>query len=325
MLYLLRSFGENGASILKVGYAKDYKFRLFQYRAHNPYIKEVSKREGELVDETLLHYYLHHLGFCELWNEWYKDCPEVIDVFNKSMDEIKKEVWKNRDSIFKSAAMAKAGNCLVIYKDLLDIFGIDEEKDIDRRFSIIGMREKELEQKEKLDSIKEEDLTEVDKILKEFLSIPFFHNRLKYLYSLDMPKEFAEELFTRLLDPDYAKYYWTIPKSRASALKYQKGNLEAEYNKPEETPALINPVEVEEKLIADVKEKIMSEFPIGSRFSKSFIKEKLKEIYSGLGYNKSPKATDLESYFKLKECLISNKTTGKRHPGFEILKKEEED
>lgn len=309
MLYLLRSFGEGGISILKVGYAGDYKFRLAQYQSHNPYIKEISQREGELVDETLLHYYLHSLGLGECKDEWYKDCPEVIDVFNKPMEEIKKEVWKNRDDIFKFS-LSRPGSYFTIYRELLDTFGIEEEKDIDKKFNSLGRRGKELEQKEKLDSIKEEDLTEVDKTLKEFLSIPFFNNRLKYLYSLDMPKEFAEELFTHILDPDYAKYYWTISPSRAGTLGYQKGNLEAEYNSCRNSDG-------------KVLEEIYKTFQVGSKYSKSVIKSELQKIYDNCGQIKTAKANDLEKYFDIKTCQITNKEAGKRDMAFEILKKKE--
>ena len=41
----------------------------------------------------------------------------------------------------------------------------------------------------------------------------------------------------------------------------------------------------------------------------------------------SPKASDLEKYFELRPCKVTNKETGKRDHGFEILRrknKEEE-
>jgi len=66
---------------------------------------------------------------------------------------------------------------------------------------------------------------------------------------------------------------------------------------------------------------IYEKFEVGKRYSKSLIKEKLTKIYSDFRYDKTAKASDLEEYFELKSCLISNKETGKRDNGFEIIKK----
>ena len=48
-------------------------------------------------------------------------------------------------------------------------------------------------------------------------------------------------------------------------------------------------------------------------------------IYSSLGYNKTPKANDLEEYFEIKECKVLNSETNKREHGFEIIKIKEEE
>ena len=50
------------------------------------------------------------------------------------------------------------------------------------------------------------------------------------------------------------------------------------------------------------------------------IKESLRKIYTELGYDKTPKASDLEEYFEIKDCLISNTVTRKMEHGFKIIK-----
>ena len=75
----------------------------------------------------------------------------------------------------------------------------------------------------------------------------------------------------------------------------------------------------------DVRTKILSSFLPENRYLKSDIKETLRKIYEDLGYDKTPKASDLEEYFELRSCQIKNKETGKKDHGFEILKKKEED
>ena len=66
---------------------------------------------------------------------------------------------------------------------------------------------------------------------------------------------------------------------------------------------------------------INSEFIVGCRYTKKYIKEKLGEIYKKMDYKGTPKATDLEEWFNLKPLLISNPSTKKRENGFEIISK----
>ena len=72
----------------------------------------------------------------------------------------------------------------------------------------------------------------------------------------------------------------------------------------------------------EIKEKILQTFLVDSRYLKSDIKETLRKIYEELGYSKTPKASDLEEYFEIKECKITN-SLGKQDHGFKILKKKE--
>lgn len=62
---------------------------------------------------------------------------------------------------------------------------------------------------------------------------------------------------------------------------------------------------------------ILSEFIVGQRYTKKYIKEKLGEIYKAADFKETPKANQLEAWFEIKEVRI---TIGcKREPGFEIL------
>ena len=68
-----------------------------------------------------------------------------------------------------------------------------------------------------------------------------------------------------------------------------------------------------------LKERILSEFEVGKSYTKSFIKEKLGEIYKELGYKAKPKASSLEQFFELKSCLLPD--NNKRVNGFKLLSK----
>ena len=165
------------------------------------------------------------------------------------------------------------------------------------------------------EQVRQSDL--IQKILKEFENQQFFNNKMRYLYSLHMDEDIAKQVLDNIYDTSYSKYYWTISSSRAGSLKYQKGNLEEEYQN------IINPKDLSQ-IEEDVRTKILSSFLPENRYLKSDIKETLRKIYEDLGYNKTTKASDLEEYFELHPCQIKNKETGKKDNGFEILKKKED-
>ena len=133
---------------------------------------------------------------------------------------------------------------------------------------------------------------------------------MKYIYSLDFDSDFMKLILDNLSDPSYSKYYYSIPKERASALNYQKGYLEKEYRSLK-----LYSIKAE-----SIHSEIKNKFEVGERYTKSYIKETLRIIYESNGYNKTPKASDLEEFFELKSCLLTNKETGKRDNGYEILK-----
>jgi hypothetical protein len=151
----------------------------------------------------------------------------------------------------------------------------------------------------------------IQKILEEFNSINGFNNKMKYLYSLHMDEDIAKCVLNNIYDTNYAKYYWTIPANRAGTLAYIQKNLEKEFEN-------INR-EKSDNVENRVKEKVIQTFQINLKYTKSDIKETLRSIYESLNYNKTPKASDLENYFELKDCKLTN-SSGKQDHGFKIIK-----
>ena len=164
------------------------------------------------------------------------------------------------------------------------------------------------------EQVKQSDL--VQKILQEFENQQFFNNKMRYLYSLNMEDSVAKQVLDNIYDTSYSKYYWSISASRAGTLKYQKGNLEKEYQYIVNSSKSISDIE------ADVKNIINIEFKVDDKFTKAEIKDKLRKIYENCGYNKTPKSNDLEQYFEIKECKVTV-STGKQENGFKIIKKKE--
>ena len=135
-----------------------------------------------------------------------------------------------------------------------------------------------------------------------------------------MDEDIAKQVLNNIYDTSYAKYYWTIPANRAGSLKYQKGELEKEYQAIMHPELIKVEADLEQKNLA--KDIILTTFLPDNKYLKSDIKETLKKIYEGIGYNKTPKASDLEEYFEIKECKITN-SLGKQDHGFKILKLKE--
>jgi len=151
---------------------------------------------------------------------------------------------------------------------------------------------------------------EVDEAVATFDEIKTIVDRLKYMCSVELdPNQF--ERFICRIPTIYQNYYRVLGIERIKSLGYNKYYLDKEYDK------LFGNQDVDQK----VKDMIFETFIVGERYSKSDIKNTLKDLYDSAGYNKTAKANDLEEYFELRDCQITNKETGKRDKGFEIIKK----
>ena len=238
----------------------------------------------------------------------------LLSVYKKANDEEKHSLAKKyqkdaKSSNYKSdyvAVNTRGGKDLIPVKN--DLVMINDERayrlqqldyrDLAQVFTSLGK------------SVSSGD--EIKRILLELDKIKYFHNRMRYLYSLNMTDEVAKGVLDNLSDSSYSKYYWTISPSRAGTLNYQKGNLEAEYNSISGKYSTI-----------DLEETILDAFEVGKKYSKNSIKSELQKIYDKNKMTKTAKANDLEEYFVLSDCMITNKETGKRDHAFEIVKKKD--
>ena len=105
----------------------------------------------------------------------------------------------------------------------------------------------------------------------------------------------------------YKVYYIALGPERCKALNYEVTKISKEFSDMQFDKS-------------QLEDEIYKTFTIGERYTKSRIKETLKNLYKFLGYNNTPKANDLEKYFEIRPCKITNKETGKRDHGFEIIK-----
>ena len=143
------------------------------------------------------------------------------------------------------------------------------------------------------------------------LKTPYNKIRLviDYYFSGDRDKKNAVEIFiNQLSDTDYVKMYYTnLGPDRIKSLGCNISLLKKE----------LGIVMFDESKLSD---EIYNNFKEGNKLSMSDIKKVLYIIYSNIGYNKTPKATDLEEFFEVKKCKISI-GSGKRENGYELIKR----
>ena len=319
--------------ILKIGYCKDdrAKVRTATYLTENPTIKTLyTIPEGTEQDEKNLHH--HFRKYLKYGNEWFSYEQEILDFFTthttkESLEELDLHLSQNKLIKLQKERNAKfLENKQKYINPILHSLGeVDILEYIKKQEELVEVLDNLFLTSSDIDSYFRSNYPGIDfntpeiisentqKILQEFEEQQYFTGKMKYLYSLNMEPDIAKQVLDNIYDTRFSKYYWTIPASRAGSLNYQSGELEKEYNS-------LMGFKTNEN---EIKEKILQTFLVDSRYLKSDIKETLRKIYEELGYSKTPKASDLEEYFEIKECKITN-SLGKQDHGFRIVKIKEE-
>ena len=319
--------------LLKIGYCRDdrEKVRTTTYLTENPTIKTLyTIPEGTEQDEKNLHH--HFRKYLKYGNEWFSYNQEILDFFTthitkESLGELDLhlsqskliKLQKERNAKFLENKQKYINPILHSLGDIEILEYIKKQEELVEVLDNLFLTSSDIDSYFKSNypginfDIPEKLSKKAHKILQDFENQQFFSGKMKYLYSLNMEPDLAKQVLDNIYDTRFAKYYWTISASRAGTLHYRSGELEEEYQSilhPEDTSI------IEGK----VKDEILKEFVISERYSKSSIKARLERIYTNLKYNKTPKASDLEQYFELKECRVLNSDTGKRDAGFKIIK-----
>ncbi len=150
----------------------------------------------------------------------------------------------------------------------------------------------------------------IQSFFRGFEELPDFYSKMKAV--CEAPLTSLERSYILVKLPiEFRKYYETLGPERLKSLGYNITNIKRE----------LKDLKID---LESLSKKIFANFKEGQRYTKADIKTTLGEIYEALEYSRTPKASDLEYYFEIKDCLIQNKETGKRDKGFEIIKKKEE-
>ena len=331
MLYLINEtfYNKNTKEIidiLKIGYTSDTiksGSRYTTYLNHCPEAKLLYEIPGGTLDhEAALLSKFHHLLY--KGNEWFRYSQEIIDYFKThrdleslsdlSLPEIQHEA-EIKDYCGKclNLLLHERVSCGVLsleqatnsVKPMLDVLLSKRFKNIvqiDRYFLSVFDFDTH---KNDIKSVK------ITEFLVQFDSYTQFTEKMKFL--CDNVNNFTEEEFSSILgsiDIVFKNYFTVLGRDRIRALQYKKSVLNSEYQRQKNN-------QFNSRNLDDI---VYSEFKVGEKYLKSYIKQRLGEIYESLGIKLSPKATDLEKYFELKLVDVVDEF-GKRTKGFKLINK----
>ena len=321
---------------VKFGYSKDFdKIRKAQYEAYfwNFEILHIYKQGDEELEKRIKYHLKDYLLFGK---EWFKYCPEVINFFNENNTYEKLKIvgdsviLPDTESKNKRFARNKVNIQIVQYvyekifiKESLEV-RIDLEKELIQDLKKYKPKE-QVRYVVKKYSLNEKDLSKYIKgrktnLVKSLELANAFNNiknvveKLKILVKIGEDTSLSKEEFYTFLDhipTRFKNYYFELGLDRIKANSFQESKLKEEWNKQQRK---------EEGINEDLVTNIFEYFKIGYRYSKSGIKETLKEMYRKYGYQKTAKASDLEEYFVVKDTKLQDETK-KWVNGFELLSK----
>ena len=311
MLYLIKSFGRDGKSILKIGYTDDLNRRMSQYFYNNPCFELITTREGDELLEDMIQVYLKSLGYQYQkngkLNEWFIDTPEIYQIFHIHRENLERVIWRYREKILKLNISCE----LMIYEYLRGkyISEIKENKYKVINNSIIKLKYNRLDVEYNEShplNINLENITNeiVYKFIQTFLSTNKFANKMKLVCEfLDNNIDLKDSIIN-LIDKKYIDYYNFLGTAGCRAKKYQED-------------LILNEIKFE--LRKDIIfNEICSNFLLGDKLNKKEIKKRIRIIYKKLGIKSTAKAIDILNWFEVKEIRIAT-VEGKRDHGFEII------
>lgn len=135
--------------------------------------------------------------------------------------------------------------------------------------------------------------TDLNKKVKEVLSATTFIDKMRLICTTGFD-ESSQARLLKQLPIVFESYYNVLGPERIAELSYRRDTVKAEYDR------LVNNQNVE----SPARKKVIDSFSIGSKYSNSSIKAKLKDIYLDIGLKKTAKAKDLEDYFEVTFCNV---------------------
>ena len=311
MLYLIKSFGRNGKSILKIGYTDDLNRRMSQYFYNNPCFELIATREGDELLEDMIQVYLKSLGYQYQrngkLNEWFIDVPEIYQIFHIHRKKLEEIIWKKRDNILN---LNRAGD-LAIYKYLMsgrtlrDIeYILASDRVIKLKYSKTDILYSKLTTDKTVVSCRHEI---IDEFMNKFTEDENFPRRLKLYCEFRDEYKDREEIIgilnKSIRDNRFNTYYTLFGTRGCKAKRFRDDSLKL--------------VVIDTTHFDELDKEIYNNFQTGERLSRKEIKRTLRNIYLKLSLSRTAKASDLGEWFDLRP--INYMKNGEKVNGFEII------
>ena len=315
MIYLI-SVDYRYETLLKIGYTadKNSKKRFDTYKVHNPKsIVLFTIPGGTEKHEKAIHNKFRSFLYSDYGNEWFNFDQSIIDFFtthttkdslendlieittvdSKDIPGLHKEINRivNRWLCLESNTPEKLQYNYLRAKQIIIDCRKAIRKDIIvkedilpylvKKYDISGDQQIQL-QDETIDD-------NVSNFLFKFHSLNNFPAKMKLLCTSDLTDDCIKSVLN-YLPLTYKLYYEILGPERCRACGYIKTDIEKEFRDLKFNKQ-------------DLADRIYDIFKINKKYTKSEIKDTLKNLYTELGYNKTPKANDLEKYFKIKLCI----------------------
>ena len=322
MIYVIKIEYKN-IDLLKIGYTRDdiKDARYSQYKMHNPLFQVLYEISGGTEEqEKALH--LKFSKYLYTGREWFEYSDEIVDYFrsHNTLDSLKDlEVSEFiSENLSIKFYCEKFLNRLLQEKTSQGVISLERANEsypsmlcnlLTRKFKSLFQLEKYMIKTFNIDLIDDSLFSKSEQLqimLDKFDELTRFPDKMKFLCDNSSFSEFKSLLNN--INIKYKTYYLAFGPERLRATGYQKYRLDKEYNK--------SVYDINER-----RDKIYSEFKVGDKISLSEIKQRLSNIYSGIEYSGSPKATDLLEYFEIKEIKVYQEIDGskKRVKAYELL------
>ena len=150
---------------------------------------------------------------------------------------------------------------------------------------------------------------QVTKFFEVYDSLTHTSDRLKLLCEIPATSDAIKVILAQLPNTNRVKSLYLIAgPDRCKAVGYRLCDIEKE-------------IGVKFFSKGNLQDEIYQEFSEGEKVLKSAAKDRLKEVYQRLNYQKTPKATDLKNFFEIKDYMITDPVSKKRVAGYELLRR----
>lgn len=319
MLYFINmlareKIGGDSFDVIKIGFSNNFNKRLCAYISHNTSFEVIKKLDGDKFNtgcESIIHSYLRDKIHNRRTEVFVRDLEidQLIDNLNSVGDIISlcSKIKKPKKNVRLYLKLYKP----IILHNWDEISKVFSGKPEDIIISMLYYRSMDIKKHVKeilgidLQDVPEEDLKELEDFFRGYSKLTDRQYKFKYLCEycrkvgntsiLQFIEEKKFDVYLNVLGLDVCKAVWYKTSEldrRLSVMSFDTSILSA---------------------------RILSEFNAGESHTNVYIKGRLKDIYSEVGYKVNAKATDLNNYFDTKKCLIQEGS--KRVNGLKILSK----